>query len=1226
MKRLFSLYSLIAILIAAGAANLHAQSVAVDKGSLTFSAQFGGASMSQTLNVTSSTGGAISFSASSNANWLSVNGATSTSGTTPSSLTVLANPAGLNPGTYNATVTVFNAVNSVPVAVTLTISTLGVSPTSITFGASTAGNTTVPAAQIITLTGSTAFTAAASTVSGGSWLLVNPTTGNSPGAISASVNSAVAPGLAVGTYQGKITLTPSGGTSNIPVDIPVTFTVSAAPVISVTPNPIQFNIQLGAANNIAAQFMTISVAPAQQFGFGLFATVDPNPAGRNWITTTPPNGLTNAQTGISQVTVGIDSIGLPAGTYTGKITVMAPGGTPATQDIPVSLRISDANFPLLNIPAAPLTFTYQLGAAAPAAQSVNITATSGSLSYTTAVATATGGAWLTAPANGSTAAPLSISVNPTGLTPGTYTGTVTVTGTVAGSGSQAIPVTLKVTNDPLVVTNVGSFSFPFQIGQAVPATQLLKISSSTGTPLSFTATPTLSSCTGSSWLLMNGAAGTALSGTTEGSLLISVNPAGLPAGTCTGKISIAATVTSTGAAAINSPVDIPITLYVSATPLLVVNPSQPVAFTVALGAQSATPQSIGLASTSSAAVDQLSYTVSFQTTTGGPWLSVNQLSGITPSNLGLSVTPQFLSAGTYTGTVTVTVTTAGVANSPITIPVSLTVTSGSITLNPTSLSFTSTLGGSAPAAQTVTVGSSGAALTYTAVAATGVSPTWLSVTPGTGTTGTSGTLTVTANPANLAAGTYNGTVTVSSPGAGNSPATINVTLVVQPGTISAPTTTLTFNQLVGGPAPAAQTIAVTGTPGTLNFTAAASANTPWLTVTPASGTTPGSVQVSANAGSLGAGQYTGSVIITSTGAAGSPITVPVVLNVAAPQTLSANPASLTFAYVTGLGAPAAQNVTVSITGSSVPINAQVQANPATPWLQVTPATAASPATFSVSVTPGSLAAGTYTGAIVVTSAGALNAVNIPVTLNVTSIPKPVISSVGNAASYATGSISPGENIVIFGTGIGPATLASGTVTGGVLGSTAGNTRVLFDGVPAPILYASATQTSVLVPYGVNGRTTTNVVVEYSGVASSAISYSVAASAPGIYTLNQQGTGPGAVVNQNGTTVNGAAAPAARGSVIAIYMTGEGQTSPAGADGAIIPPVESSLKKPVLPVTATINGIDATVVYAGSAPGFVSGAMQVNVRIPDNAPTGAAVPLVVKIGTASTQPGVTIAIQ
>jgi uncharacterized protein (TIGR03437 family) len=269
-----------------------------------------------------------------------------------------------------------------------------------------------------------------------------------------------------------------------------------------------------------------------------------------------------------------------------------------------------------------------------------------------------------------------------------------------------------------------------------------------------------------------------------------------------------------------------------------------------------------------------------------------------------------------------------------------------------------------------------------------------------------------------------------------------------------------------------------------------------------------------------------------------------------------------------------------------------------------------------------LAAGTYNANIIVASPNAIAAVTVPVTFTVVSIPKPVVTAIGNAASYATGGIAPGENIVIFGTGIGPATLASGTVAGGFLSTTAGNTRVLFDGTPAPILYASATQTSVMVPYGINGRTTTNVIVEYSGAQSTALAYNVVAAAPGIYTLNQQGNGPGAVLNQNGVTVNSASAPAARGSVISVYMTGEGQTNPAGVDGAIA----TSLKSPVLPVTATINGAPATVTYAGSAPGLVSGAMQVNIMIPSNAPTGGAIPLVVTVGTAPSQAGVTIAIQ
>lgn len=1225
MKRILSLYSLIAILIAAGTVNLHAQNVVVDKSSLTFSAQFGGPAVSQSLNVTSS-GAAIDFFTFSNAAWVKVNGVTSASGRTPSSVTVSADPTGLNAGTYNTTVSVFGGANSVSVNITLTVSTIGVSPGSITFGGYTFGSVSVPLPQTITLSGAaTAFTAAASTTSGGAWLQALPTSGNSPGAITAALNTTIVPGLAVGTYNGKITITPAGA-GTIPVDIPVTLTVSAVPVVSVSPTPLQFNIQTGGTNNITSQLLTIGVAPAAQVGFGFTASVDPNPAGKNWILINPPNGNTDVQTGLAQVTVSVDTTGLPANTYNGTITLITPNGAPAQTSIPVKLVVSSS--PLLNIPAAPVTFNYQLGAAKPADQTVNVTATSGSLAYTVAVSANT--PWLSATANGSTAAPFAVSVNPSGLTPGTYNGSVTVTGTTAGSGTQQIPVILKVTNDPSIVTNFSSLAFPFQIGQATPASQLLKVSSSTGAPINIVATISQSTCPSSAWLLVNGSATVPPTGPTDTSIVVSVNPVGLPVGTCTAKITLTGAIVSTGAAAPNSPLEIPVTLYISNSPLLVVTPTLPLAFNAALGAQTVAPQTVTLSSTSSAAADQLNYNVTFQTATGGSWLFVGPLAGTTASNnvLTISVIPSLLSAGTYTGTVTVNATTSGgaaVANSPLIIPVSLTVTSGTFTLSSTQLNFSSAIGGSAPAAQTVNIGSSGAALTYTAVAATGGTQNWLSVTPASGITGTNPTLSVTANPANLTAGTYNGTITVTSPNA--SPAVINVTLVVQAGTISAPTTTLTFNQLAGGTAPAAQAIAVTGTPAGLNFTATTSTNTLWLTVSPASGATPGSVQVTANAGSLAAGQYTGSVIITSTGAAGSPITVPVILNVNVPQTLSANPPSLTFTHTTGLAAPAAQNVVVNITGAVSPINALVQANPATPWLQVSPASAsATPATFSVSVTPGSLAAGTYTGAINFISPNSLTPLSVSVTLNVSTVPRPVINVIKNAASFVSGAISPGENLFIEGTGIGPATLVVATPSGGSYGTTLSNTRVLFDGIPSPVYYASSGQTSVFVPYGLSGRAVTNVVVEYSGVASAPAAYNVAPAAPGIYTLNSAGTGPGAVLNQDGITVNGAAAPAAKGSVISVYMTGEGQTSPAGVDGAIIPPDASALKYPVLPVTATINGIEATVVYAGSAPTLISGAMQVNIRIPDNAPTGAAVPLVVRVGTASSQPGVTISVQ
>jgi uncharacterized protein (TIGR03437 family) len=152
------------------------------------------------------------------------------------------------------------------------------------------------------------------------------------------------------------------------------------------------------------------------------------------------------------------------------------------------------------------------------------------------------------------------------------------------------------------------------------------------------------------------------------------------------------------------------------------------------------------------------------------------------------------------------------------------------------------------------------------------------------------------------------------------------------------------------------------------------------------------------------------------------------------------------------------------------------------------------------------------------------------------------------------------------------------------------------------------------------------VVEYAGVQSNPVSMNVSNAAPGIYTLNQAGNGPGAIINQDGVTVNGANTPEKRGNIISVYMTGEGQTNPPGQDGVIIPPVLSALKTPQLPVTATVGGVSASVIFAGSAAGLVSGVMQVNLQIPTTVTPGSSVPIVISVGGTPSQTGVTVAVQ
>jgi uncharacterized protein (TIGR03437 family) len=118
-----------------------------------------------------------------------------------------------------------------------------------------------------------------------------------------------------------------------------------------------------------------------------------------------------------------------------------------------------------------------------------------------------------------------------------------------------------------------------------------------------------------------------------------------------------------------------------------------------------------------------------------------------------------------------------------------------------------------------------------------------------------------------------------------------------------------------------------------------------------------------------------------------------------------------------------------------------------------------------------------------------------------------------------------------------------------------------------------------------------------------------------------GGGPqGAILNQDNTT-NGTQNGAQPGSIVSIYATGEGVTAPASLEGAIVSP--NALTKPVLPVTATIGGITAEILYAGSAPGMPAGLIQINARIPAGVPVGAAAPVVLTIGSATSQSGVTV---
>lgn len=249
---------------------------------------------------------------------------------------------------------------------------------------------------------------------------------------------------------------------------------------------------------------------------------------------------------------------------------------------------------------------------------------------------------------------------------------------------------------------------------------------------------------------------------------------------------------------------------------------------------------------------------------------------------------------------------------------------------------------------------------------------------------------------------------------------------------------------------------------------------------------------------------------------------------------------------------------------------------------------------------------------------------IPLTVTT---PSPIITAVVNAASFHAGPISPGEIVTIAGTNLGPATPAGLTLDqNGKVATSIGGVKVLFGGFPAPLTYVSSTQINAVVPYEVQGLLNPSAQAVYQGQTSNVVALTPAATVPALFTFNGSGTGPAAALNQD-QTYNTPNNPAPKGSVVVLYMTGEGQTAPLGVTGGVtaVAAMQPVTPQPVLPIAALVGGQPASILFDGEAPGLVSGVMQLNIQIPPGVPSGN-LPIIVSVGGNSSQTGVTVSVQ
>jgi uncharacterized protein (TIGR03437 family) len=244
-------------------------------------------------------------------------------------------------------------------------------------------------------------------------------------------------------------------------------------------------------------------------------------------------------------------------------------------------------------------------------------------------------------------------------------------------------------------------------------------------------------------------------------------------------------------------------------------------------------------------------------------------------------------------------------------------------------------------------------------------------------------------------------------------------------------------------------------------------------------------------------------------------------------------------------------------------------------------------------------------------------------------PNPQLMAVVNSASYAQGTLAPGDVIAIFGVGLGPATLTifdpDAPPIPTSLPTMAPSTSVTINGTAAPLLYTSATVVCAIVPYTIAGATA-QVVVTYGGLVSQPVTVAVAASDPGLYSLASSGQGQGAILNFDSVTgnytINSKSNPAATGSTVVLYMTGAGTTT-SGVDNQLIP--LSPAVTPLLAPTVSIGGQGAVVQAAQAPPGSVPGLIQLNVTVPSTLKASPALPVIVTVGGVQSQAGLTIAV-
>jgi hypothetical protein len=448
--------------------------VVVNTGAMSFTAVTGQgnpSNQSLSINATPSCAGTINWRASSSASWLAVtptNG--QLKGAEKTIVAVSVNTSLLKPGTYQDNISFIAGQNTQTVVVQLIVQAppppsapvLGAAPLNLNF--TTTQGLPNPPGQVVTITntgGGTLYWNTTVNVLSDSWLGASPTGGSIPpggtGQVTVNIDTQ---SLTPNTYVGQVILngTKRGGisASGSPQTIMVNLVV-LSPCTLQPPSSSQLAFSaVAGSGNPAPQTVSVDATGDCNWPANWNASVS---SGASWLSVSPSSGTFAASGQSTALSVAANINGLSPATYTAQVTIAATDGSSGIQGSPQTFAVSLTVLPpcllSLKAPAGGFTFTMIQGQPAPSSQNLSFSE-SGTcalpVSWTATSSTGNQGWLLVSPTSGldyGRGATTSISVNPQGLQPGTYTGTVTIAatgsgGAPVGNSPQAVSVTFTI--------------------------------------------------------------------------------------------------------------------------------------------------------------------------------------------------------------------------------------------------------------------------------------------------------------------------------------------------------------------------------------------------------------------------------------------------------------------------------------------------------------------------------------------------------------------------------------------------------------------------------------------------------------------------------------------------------------------------------------------------------------------------------------------------------------